>query len=118
MRQEFDDIACDMEPNSVPSNVNGAPIKTDSPTAATIANWTKIAHDDANNKGRYEHAKKFLSLHDKAIKQTTIEDINTEISKFYFRSYELQSAEMNIKAVAKLTEQAVPKEAMPFIDSN
>ena len=32
MEQEFDDIALDMDPDSIPLNANGAPIKTDSPT--------------------------------------------------------------------------------------
>ena len=62
MELEFNDIARHMDPESVPLDTNGSSIKTDSPTAVTIANWTKIAHDDANNEGKLEHAKKFLSL--------------------------------------------------------
>ena len=118
MEQEFDDIALDMDPDSIPLNANGAPIKTDSPTAATIANWTKIAYDDANNEGKLEHAKKFLSLHNRAIEQTKIEDINTEISRFYFRSYQLQSAEINIKTIANLNGEKGHTEAEQFIDSS
>src|SRR5207244_8848227 len=110
MQQEFDAIASDMEPTSE------SPKAT---TAAAIANRTKVAYNDAINRGYYEHAKKFLSLHEKAIEKTTFEDINTELARFYFRAYELQSAEMNIKTVAKLTEETVPEEeAMQFIESN
>ena len=57
-------------------------------------------------------------MHNRAIEQTRIEDINTEISRFYFRSYQLQSAEINIKTIANLNGEKGHTEAEQFIDSS
>ena len=78
MEQEFDDIALDIDPDSIPLNANGAPMKTDSPTATndTRIGLKNTVQDDANNEGKLERSKKFLSLHNRAIEQTKIEDIN------------------------------------------
>ena len=42
MEQEFDDIALDMDPDSIPLNANGAPIKTDSPTVQRLRIGLKL----------------------------------------------------------------------------
>jgi tetratricopeptide (TPR) repeat protein len=121
MENEFYNTLEDFDPSSVPSQderARGAPIKYTENTA-TMANWTKHAYNYALEKGMYEYANKIKSLHDKAVDQTKFEDINNELSNFYLRAYDLQSAEVHVKAVAMLTEKAVPDEASaPFIESS
>src|SRR5919108_2008561 len=121
MENEFYNTLHDSDPDSVPSQderAQGAPIKYTENTA-TMANWTKHAYYYALEKGKHDHANKIKSLHDKAVDQTKFEHINNELSNFYLRAYDLQSAEVHVKAVAMLTEKAVPDETSPpFIESS
>ncbi len=76
-------------------------IELNNPNDCAIANWTKLEYDAAMQKGKFDHAKKFLSLHNKDIEKAELEDINKEITNFYLRSYDIQRAELYIKTVVK-----------------
>src|SRR4051794_5329422 len=92
MQKEFDSIAKDMQSPSIPfnSSIDDA-IKPYGVNPAAIANSTKIAANEATMLEKRDLATRFLSLHQKAVEAITVEDINTEIARFYFRAYQLQS---------------------------
>jgi hypothetical protein len=119
MQKEFDSIAKDMQSPSIPfkSSIDDA-IKPYGVNPAAIANSTKIAANEATMLEKRDLATRFLSLHQKAVEAITVEDINTEIARFYFRAYQLQSAEINIKSVANTIDNKSPSEEyLPFIES-
>jgi tetratricopeptide (TPR) repeat protein len=117
MENEFYNTLQDFDPDSVPSKderAQGAPIKY-TENAATMADWTKHAYSYALEKGMNVHANKFKSLHDKAVDETKFDDINNELSNFYLRAYDLQSAEVHIKAVAMLSEKDILDETSALL---
>jgi hypothetical protein len=85
------------------------------PTPATLASWTKTAAGYAVQKNRLNIADRLKGLHEEAVNITDVDDIGSEISGLYNCAFEFKNAELNLEAVAKLSEKK-EKESVPLID--
>jgi hypothetical protein len=106
----------EVDPSITPSTESlttiGAPIN-----AATIANWTEAGHDYASQRGMEDQAKKILAMHKEALDNADFKDANTELNKFYFSTFELKRAEINLAAIAKRGGDDVDGMTLPYIDT-
>lgn len=118
--RKYNDIVSKMDPDSAIGDAflaTGAPIRYPVTDPATVANWTDSAINQAKALGDTESEKKLDSLLEEVAAQSTIPGVNRELSTLYLTGYDLQNAEVNLQAVANLSEKTITKEKQSGIRS-
>ena len=118
MVKKYDDASVNMDPNTSIPGSSFENIRPENCNNAKFANWTKLKCEEAIKKGKPEHAKKFLSLHNEAVKESKLDDINNEITNYYFRSYDIQRAEFYIRNVVNLINDQENKDNDDISENN
>ena len=116
MTEKYEQHMADLDPESSAEMgnliVNGT---LEDPTAATLASWTKTAVGHAIQKNRLDVAQNLKGLHEEAVNKTDVDDIGSEISGLYNCAFELKNTELDLEAVANLSEKK--EDSLPLIDS-
>lgn len=118
--RKYNSIVKRIDPERLPRQAflaTGAPIEAPTITSATIAHWSASASTYATQLGKVDEAKELVALGEQAANETELVNVKSEIATFYSTAFDLRNAEMNLEAIAKISERTITKDSKMIIES-
>ena len=85
---------------------------------ATMANWTKSVMPIAIQSGNSIIVSQVKSMHNEALNKIEFDNVTDEITALYNCAYEFKKAEMDLEAIANISDEKIKDEPLKKIESH